>query len=331
VGTRPARVIALLQAKDEEQLLPGMLQNVAPLVDGIVALDDGSTDATYSILSGCEHVLEVLRNPAGGAWDEYRNQVSLVHAGRRYAPDWFFCVDADVRIERRFADIKEGLIRRAKHEGVQAYAFHLRELWNDALHYRVDGIWGQKVWWTFFRNIPTHSRFDPRIFHRKWMPLDIVDTLETVGRHSGLNIYHLGMITAQDRERRARKWESLDPDHCSQTIGYSYLTDETNIVLERVAAGREFIPPQPVNQGRSARSSVIPLAGYDDRIHEFQRELAKQTARADSSDVAAAEGERRIRDLQRQLAEQSAQIRSLSATLAEREQAIRAPRRRSVL
>jgi hypothetical protein len=139
------------------------------------------------------------------------------------------------------------------------------------------------------------------------------------------------MITAQDRERRARKWESLDPDHCSQTIGYSYLTDETNIVLERVAAGREFIPPQPVNQGRSARSSVIPLAGYDDRIHEFQRELAKQTARADSSDVAAAEGERRIRDLQRQLAEQSAQIRSLSATLAEREQAIRAPRRRSVL
>ena len=39
-------IIALLQARDEERYLKGWLENVAPAVDGIVALDDVSIDGT---------------------------------------------------------------------------------------------------------------------------------------------------------------------------------------------------------------------------------------------------------------------------------------------
>ena len=70
-------VIALLQARDEERFLPGWLANVAPCVDGIVALDDGSTDRTAEILADHPKVIELRQNPAGEAWDERANQVEL--------------------------------------------------------------------------------------------------------------------------------------------------------------------------------------------------------------------------------------------------------------
>ena len=43
-STRRVRLLALLAARDEMEQLPAWLRNIAPHVDGIVALDDGSRD-----------------------------------------------------------------------------------------------------------------------------------------------------------------------------------------------------------------------------------------------------------------------------------------------
>lgn len=243
VSSKRLRLIALLQVKNEERFLPGMLRNIEPFVDGVVALDDGSDDRTYEILASNNKVLEILRNePSGNPWDEHHNQVSLVLAGRRHAADWFLCLDADERLERQFGFLWLSLLSRAECEGVQAYAFHFRELWNDPHHYRVDGIWGQKTKWVLFKNVPSHSRWDPRKHHRYWIPLEIAENLAVVGRHSGLNIYHLRMMRIEDRQSRARRWEMLDHNHDWQPIGYDYMLDETGLALEAIEPGREFAP-----------------------------------------------------------------------------------------
>ena len=69
-ASRRMSLIALLQARDEERFLSGWLENVAPAVDGIVALDDGSQDATAAILAAHPKTLEVICNPPGQAWNE---------------------------------------------------------------------------------------------------------------------------------------------------------------------------------------------------------------------------------------------------------------------
>lgn len=235
-------LIALLQARNEERFLPGWLENIGPIVDAIVALDDGSTDQTQELLRAHPKVVELIQNPVGAEWDERANQVALVKAGRRHGGSWFLCIDADERLEAAFASRAKRLLEEAEREGIVAYCFQLRELWGDRSHYRVDGIWRDKTRYRLFRNNPSHRRFDPRKLHRFWMPLEVVGELTSASRHSEHNLYHLKMVHPADRAARVQKYEAIDPDHLWQKIGYRYLIDETGLELEQIPSGRDFLP-----------------------------------------------------------------------------------------
>lgn len=236
------KILALLQARNEERFLPGWLENVGPAVDGIVALDDGSTDATASLLGTHPKVIELLPKPPGGTWDERGNQMALLKAGRRHGADWFLAIDADERLELRLTDEIRNLLEEAEQRGIQALSLQLRELWNDRRHYRVDGIWRGKARFRLFRNDPDHSKFDPRPLHRHWMPLEIAANLARVGAHLPHNLYHLRMIRPEDRAARHQRYLTLDPTRRYQPQGYDYLVDETDMVLEEVSPERDFRP-----------------------------------------------------------------------------------------
>ncbi len=55
------RLLAVTMVRDEIRFLPGLLRNIAPQVDGIIALDDGSSDGSGRLLEECPQVLELLR------------------------------------------------------------------------------------------------------------------------------------------------------------------------------------------------------------------------------------------------------------------------------
>jgi len=240
------RLVALLQARNEQRFLPGWLENVAPAIDGIIALDDGSEDGTAELLSAHPKTLELIRNPAGQAWNERANQMALIKAGRRHGADWLLCIDADERLEQRFAADVPNLLDEAERKGIEAYALRYRELWNDRHHYRQDGIWGRKIRHHLFRNDVRHTKFDPRPLHRHWMPLDIVTRLPTVGANLPHNLYHLRMIRPEDRQARYERYISLDPESRYQPEGYDYLIDEGGMELAAVPAERDFLPLRDV-------------------------------------------------------------------------------------
>src|SRR2546430_936977 len=56
---RRVRLLAVVAVRDGLRFLPGFLRNVAPQVDGIVALDDGSGDSSAELLAECGDVLEL--------------------------------------------------------------------------------------------------------------------------------------------------------------------------------------------------------------------------------------------------------------------------------
>jgi glycosyltransferase involved in cell wall biosynthesis len=237
-GRRRTRLLALLAVRDGMRHLPGFLRNVAPQVDGIVALDDGSSDGSLELLERHEAVIELLRNPRERpTWDEVGNHRLLVAAALRHAAEWILCVDADERLEREFRTRAERVISRGALLGYSAFAVRLRELWDGPDQYRTDGIWGRKRIARLFRAREDHE-FDPAPLHGAKAPLQ--GQLRGRFPNADLTIYHLAMLRPEDREARRRRYEQADPERRWQRIGYEYLTDPRGLTLRRVSPRRAF-------------------------------------------------------------------------------------------
>jgi glycosyltransferase involved in cell wall biosynthesis len=235
------RLLALLSLRDEIDELPGLIANLAAHVDGIVALDDGSLDGSGEWLETRSEVLEVL-HVERGPYDEPRNHRLLVAAGLRHGADWLLSIDADERVEERFRERAERVIRRGRLLGLKAFAVRFCDLWDSEDRIRVDGIWGRKSAARLFRALPDHA-FDDRALHSHKAPLQA----RAAGRFipADLIIYHRGMLTAAVRAARRARYEHLDPDAEHQAMGYAYLTDEDGIRLEPLPAGRGWRPSAP--------------------------------------------------------------------------------------
>ncbi len=221
------------------RFLPGYFSNVAPQVDGIVALDDGSTDGSREYLADRSEVLEMICvHPERHEWDEVGNYRALVAAALRHEPEWLISIDADERLERQFRRRAERVIRRGTRLGIGGYTVRLLELWGSADRYRADGVWGQKAPPRLFRARHDHE-FDDRRLHSGKAPLQA--GRKGVYPRADLNVYHLRMIRPQDRLARRRRYETADPEARFQpSIGYRYLTDESGLVLRRVPRRRAY-------------------------------------------------------------------------------------------
>jgi hypothetical protein len=97
------KLIALLPFKDEEWILPAYLSSVSPVVDEIIALDDGSTDASRQLIQDAGGT--VIANATEGlGWAEHsvatRSRMNaawatLLRLGRERGGSHFLCLDAD--------------------------------------------------------------------------------------------------------------------------------------------------------------------------------------------------------------------------------------------
>ena len=237
---RPPRLLGLVAFRDESRYLPGLLENLEPLVDGLIGLDDGSSDDSADIVRSHPLTLHVLNLPRGaqGELMDGRNHRRLTEAAWAFKADWLYGIDADERLERSFRERAEEEIRRAEWRGWDGIWVHVRELWGAPDVWRADGIWGQKRKATLFRSDPGHV-FDERRVHAMWpsYPPRRGDWPQ-----GDLILYHLRMIKADDRAHRVAKFKRIDPDHEWQPMGYDYLLDEEGIELRGLEPGRDYVP-----------------------------------------------------------------------------------------
>ena len=206
------RVVAVFSYRFDAHLVPDLLANLDPIVDGWIAYDDRAASGIFS--------------------SEPQRRRALLSAARESGADWVLAVDPDERFENALAERIGRLV--AARQNI-AWGFHFREL-HEPDRYRVDGVWGRKVQHRLFRSYDP-GRYPEIDLHGPWLP-----KAEFRLKDSGLNLYHLKGIEPRRRSARRDLYNRLDPNGAHQAIGYDYLADETGMVLENIPARRGYRP-----------------------------------------------------------------------------------------
>lgn len=199
----PKIVGALICRNEADRYLERVLINAGQFCDHIVAIDDGSTDATPRVLD--YHGVETLESSSCGFWghDEMAPRRALWDFARAVDPDgWIYVFDADHElVDLTPADFK--LLCRS--DLVNAWAFRLYDVWNNESTMRHDEFWRAHLHprpWLFRALEGPWS--DPRGIHTGHAPLrDWV-----VGEAPGA-IRHLGYLTEENRKLKAEKYLKL--------------------------------------------------------------------------------------------------------------------------
>ncbi|MCC6734933.1 MAG: hypothetical protein IT534_02255 [Bauldia sp.] len=207
-------VVAIFSFRYDAHLVPDLITNIAPVVDGWVAYDDRASTEVFS--------------------NEWVRRKALIETAQSLGARWILAIDPDERVERRLAN---RLPRLTRTDQPTAWLFRLREMYAPD-RFRVDGLWRTKQ---RARLLSLHDdlRFDLPELHAPWQAIYPRYRL----RDARQNLYHLKMITPDRRLLRRDLYKALDPDGRYQAVGYDYLADEDGLRLRKVGWRRRYDPP----------------------------------------------------------------------------------------
>jgi glycosyltransferase involved in cell wall biosynthesis len=206
-------VLAVFSYRYDAELVPDLLENVAPMVDGWVAFDDRQATDLFS--------------------SEPQRRRLLINRAKELGATWILAIDPDERIERGGATRIRSLTGERQRI---IWEFNLREMFT-ASTYRVDGTWGSKKQGRLFP-IFDGPLCSERPLHGAWCVAPAGYSILP----AGLNLYHLKMLSCNRRLARRDLYHHLDPNYLYQTAGYDYLIDENGASFEQIPLARDFFP-----------------------------------------------------------------------------------------
>ncbi len=203
IPSRPL-VACLVPVRNGARDLRGWLASARRFADVVVALDDGSTDRTFELLSADPLVRTVLRNPKRdgfGGWDDAVNRRRLLEACGELRPEWVVWLDVDERLEAGDARALRELLETDAIPGC-AYGFQHYRMWGRG---RCDPaatyVWRAFAWMPELMLPPERLHFDPvpaEIPRAAWIPTTI-------------RVQHLASANEARRAARLRKYAEADP------------------------------------------------------------------------------------------------------------------------
>jgi tetratricopeptide (TPR) repeat protein len=228
---------ATLIAKDEAALIGACLDSIADVVDEIVVVDTGSTDATAEIALAAG--ARVIRRPWSGSFSEARN-AALDQADC----EWILYIDADERLAATSRRAVESLLRHAPEVAFRIF------LQPNSLStpYREYRLW----------------RHDPRIRFEGVIHEKVVPSIQRVGVEDGrpigladLLLIHVGYEGDQERKHRRnlpllRKQLDVEPHnlfnlhHLARVLEGLGEREEAELVLAGAADVARRMPSDPL-------------------------------------------------------------------------------------
>ncbi len=220
-------IIALIQVRNESKNILEILPHLENYCDGIILLDDESSDNSYD-LALHEKLLIKVQKKHVGYFDDLGNRNSLLRLASFFNSKWFFFIDSDERFDPRYGDLRQ-VISDKENEKFDVYRFNLVDLWNNKNFYRVDmpdrkndGITTRA---RMFRNKGNVQIYANREIHFPAVPYSKNILIPKI------LLLHYGNFDKKTRERKYKLYLNQDADGKKQSHNYEFLKDK-EVVLK---------------------------------------------------------------------------------------------------
>lgn len=150
--TENMRIMALLPFRNEAHVLPSYLSTVVPLVEKIIAIDDGSTDNSANLMrkAGAD-VYSWNEERMKFGWAELGIRQRLLELGREAGGTHFIVLDADETFTRPFIKVSSKVLQQL--EPGQRILMQWLAMWKSVDHYRDDSsVWSNNYKDFIFRD-----------------------------------------------------------------------------------------------------------------------------------------------------------------------------------
>jgi|GEM_PF-6416556 len=129
------RLIATVRIKNEAWILEQWLKRTSEYVDGIIAIDNYSTDGSLEILKSHPLVIRLIERKKPTVWDELTDRNLLLDLARQYRAEWVHIADPDEIMDARLPAQIDTIL---KTPGIGRHFFKEVTLWRSTDMYRVD-------------------------------------------------------------------------------------------------------------------------------------------------------------------------------------------------
>ena len=124
--------LLLCQAHDEEELICEFLEHMSNYFDGVILLDDGSTDRTWELAMHPKLMLKVYKNRI--CFDDLSNRNILLDLASFFSTEWLCFMDIDERFAPGLDDI-ESITLSTEYS---VLAFKAVYLWDSEEYYKCE-------------------------------------------------------------------------------------------------------------------------------------------------------------------------------------------------
>lgn len=197
-------LIALIPSYNESERILDCLRSVEKYCDGIILLDDDSTDNTYQISQSNKLLIKAKKIRM--EFNDKQNRNILLDIASFFKAEWFIFIDADERFDDRFVNLREMM-----EKPVDAIGVWIANLWDSMKFYRLDmedtnpysknGLWFR---WRVLKN-----KGHAQLIAKDKLHLTTVPTTKTFVISDTL-LLHTGYLKPSDRIRKHQFYEKED-------------------------------------------------------------------------------------------------------------------------
>ena len=183
------KIVAIIQVYNEIEKgnLERFFRYINDSVDEVVVYDDCSTDGSYEY--ALQHAYKVIRGVRNDFSSEIAHKQVLLDEALKLNPDFILSIDADEILMNGSAEGLQKLCVECELENIDAFDFHLINLWRSVNWKRVDSLYNDG-WFTKFWRVSSGMSFDlsKSGLHQKLYPTCI----RRIKRQETVQILHFG-------------------------------------------------------------------------------------------------------------------------------------------